>query len=86
MIFTSLILLVLLSTVAQAQHGQISRKITIFSVPAAPVSGLPACNASRNGDISNVTDALTPAVAVTIVGGGAVTTLVHCNGTNWVAG
>ena len=78
--------LLLFSTAAQAQHFSINRKITTSSIPNSPVASLPACNASRNGDISNVTDATTPAVGATVVGGGAVITLVHCNGSNWLVG
>jgi len=37
------------------------------------------------GDTAYVTDALTPAYLVTVVGGGAVVTPVFYNGTNWVA-
>jgi len=80
------VLLMLLATAAQAQHFSINRKITTASIPNSSVASLPACNASRNGDISNVTDATTPAVGATVVGGGAVVTLVHCNATNWIVG
>jgi hypothetical protein len=41
--------------------------------------------ASNIGKIAYVTDALTPAWGATVVGGGAVTTLVFCNGTSWTA-
>ena len=80
-------LLALLATAAQAQHGQTSRNSqNINSVPANAVGSLPACNAGRNGDIRNVTDANAPTVGATVAGGGAVTTLVHCNATNWIVG
>ena len=47
---------------------------TVATLPAGTV-----------GDTAYVTDALTPAYLVTVVGGGAVTTAVFYNGTNWVA-
>ena len=46
------------------------------------VAGLPA---GTTGAIAHVTDALAPAFLTTVVGGGAVKTLVFYNGTNWVA-
>jgi hypothetical protein len=39
----------------------------------------------QQGDTAYVTDALTPAFLVTVVGGGSVITPVFYNGTNWVA-
>lgn len=45
------------------------------------VSTLPA---GTRGDKCYVTDALTPTYLVTVVGGGAITTEVFNNGTNWV--
>jgi hypothetical protein len=59
---------------------------TISNVPSSIVSGLPACNASSNGLIYEITDGLTPTIGVLVVGGGAVALLVHCNGTQFVAG
>lgn len=46
------------------------------------VATLPA---GVTGQVAYVTDALAPSFLVTIVGGGAVTTPVFYNGTNWVA-
>ena len=47
---------------------------TVATLPAGTV-----------GDTAYVTDALAPAYMTTVVGGGAVTTAVFYNGTNWVA-
>ena len=83
----SILLLILLTTAAQAQHGQTSRNSqTINSVPNGTVAALPTCNTGSNGNIRNVTDATTPAVGATVVGGGAVVTLVHCAAGAWIVG
>ena len=47
-------------------------------------ASIPACTASQNGVIRQVTDALTPTIGAIVAGGGAVTVLVVCNGTNWL--
>ena len=85
---TSILLLCLLSTAAFAQNArQINRAPNLIgAVPSKTVAGLPTCNAAANNMIYLVTDALTPAVAATVVGGGAVQTLVHCNGSAWIVG
>ena len=49
----------------------------------AIASTLPAA-AANAGQIFIVTDALAPALGVTVVGGGAVTVAVWSNGANWV--
>lgn len=49
------------------------------------VSGLPSCVAGLRGARTIVTDLLTPAFLVAVVGGGAVTGPALCDGTNWVA-
>ena len=46
------------------------------------VATLPA---GVQGDTAYVTDAITPAFGVTLVGGGAVVTKAFYNGTNWIA-
>jgi len=53
--------------------------------PAGLVSALPTCNAGARGQLRVVTDATAPAYNATIAGGGAVITMVLCNGTNWTA-
>jgi len=83
----SILLLILLTTTANAQNSTISQNNqTITAVPNSTVGSLPVCNAANNGNIRNITDSLTPAVGVAIVGGGAVATLVHCNGSAWIVG
>lgn len=58
----------------------------ILGAPTSTVAALPACNAATTGQVYTVTDALTPTVLVAVVGGGAVTLVVHCNGTSWLVG
>ena len=59
---------------------------TASNIPTSIVSALPACNASTNGQIYLVTDALLPSILGVLTGGGAVTIISHCNsGTGWVA-
>jgi hypothetical protein len=60
--------------------------IATYGNPSSTVAALPACTAALNGKVYTVTDALAPTPLATIVGGGAVQLLVHCNGTNWLAG
>jgi len=48
------------------------------------VGTLPTCNASAEGLIFGVTDALTPAALSVVVGGGAVHVSVYCNGSSWI--
>jgi len=60
--------------------------VPAFNQPASTVAGLPTCSAALNGRIFTVTNALAPTIAGIVVGGGAVTILVHCNGTNWIVG
>jgi hypothetical protein len=50
----------------------------------AGASQLPTCNSSTKGQMYMVTDALTPVAIATVVGNGAVSIGVTCNGTNWV--
>jgi hypothetical protein len=79
------ILLLLGIAPAVAQHVEKGGIIhSTSTVPSTVVASLPACNGSSNGSIYLVTNALTPTVGATVAGGGAVTVLVHCNGSNWV--
>lgn len=47
------------------------------------VANLTACSASGQGAWTFVTDALAPAVGVTVAAGGAAKAMVWCNSTNW---
>lgn len=49
------------------------------------VSALPTCNAGANGYAEVVTDATSPTYNATLTGGGSVTAIALCNGTNWTA-
>ena len=53
---------------------------TVFS---AAGTALPTCNAGAAGTIAYVSDATAPTYNATYTSGGAVKTLVLCNGTNW---
>jgi len=84
---TSALLLCLLSTAAYSQNSMQHRSFNLIgAVPNKTVTGLPTCNAAANNMIYLVTDASSPAVGSTVVGSGAVQTLVHCNGSNWIVG
>lgn len=74
------------STLLQFLTWSVLTATATFNLPAATVAGLPACTAALNGQIYTVTNALAPALAVAVAGGGAVTVLVHCNGAAWVVG
>lgn len=54
------------------------------AVEPITVGTLPACNSTRKGSLYMVTDALLPTFLATVSGGGAVSVLVMCNGSNWV--
>lgn len=45
---------------------------------------LPTCNSTTKGAMYIVTDALTPVAIATVIGGGAVSIGVTCNGANWI--
>lgn len=79
------LLVLLLADVAQAD-GVFAFGVPSFGQPQTTVNSLPACNTSTNGTIFTVTNALAPTLAGIVIGGGAITILVHCNGTNWVVG
>jgi len=51
--------------------------------PVTTVSGLPSPS-GRTGQIIMVTDALAPAIGVTVAGSGAVTVVVVSTGSAWV--
>lgn len=67
---------------AAAQSG--SNTVNLPVAPLATVAALPTCSAGNKGAIYMVTDALTPVALATVVGGGAVSVLVACNGSNWI--
>ncbi len=73
---------------ALAQTSMTSPVATVpaFGSPQTTVAGLPVCNAASLNLVATVSNALTPVLGSTVVGLGAVVTLVHCNGTNWVVG
>jgi len=50
------------------------------------VATLPNASLSGAGTSAFVTDALTPVVLSTVVGGGAIVVRVFSNGTNWIVG
>lgn len=54
-------------------------------VVVTTVGSLGTCNAGAEGTMKAVSDALTPAFLVTLVGGGSVHTPAYCDGTNWIA-
>jgi hypothetical protein len=77
----------LLFTEAYAQFSSVSGpSFNVSNMPTTTVAALPACVAGNNGIVYRVTDALAPTVLGIVVGGGAIVTLVHCNGTNFLAG
>jgi hypothetical protein len=80
-----LVLIMLLAVVARAD-GIFAYGIPSFGQTSSTVAALPNCTAALTGLIYTVTDALGPALNILVVGGGAVTVLVHCNGTVWVVG
>jgi len=85
MIRWTLFWLLFLCVTGAAQHIEKGGYIhSISTIPSFVVASLPTCNGGANGLVSVVTNALTPVVGATVVGGGAVQVLTHCNGTNWV--
>lgn len=58
-----------------------------FSSPSSLVASLPSCTVSNTNMIYTVTNALTPVIGSVVVGGGAISVLVHCqSGVGWVVG
>lgn len=83
----ALSLLALIATAASAQDAaHVVRIGTSALVPAVTVASLPACNAASTGNVYQVTNALGPTLGLTVVGGGAISVVVRCNGTNWLVG
>jgi FAD/FMN-containing dehydrogenase len=66
--------------------AQIVTSPTSNAVPVIPVASLPACNAASEGAMYGVNNALAPVALATVAGGGAIHTLVYCNGSNWIVG
>jgi hypothetical protein len=73
------------------QAVQYNGSTLVCAAPTRPLatvgaggSQLPTCNSGTKGQMYMVTDALTPVAIATVVGGGAVSIGVTCNGTNWV--
>ena len=81
-------LFALLSFGAHAQVVTVSSLVrpATFGSPSSTVAALPTCNSAMSGQIYTVTNALTPALGVAVVGGGAVSVIVRCNATNWLVG
>lgn len=77
---------ILMLGAAKAQISCNTVNNMLAEIPTITVAGLPVCNAGNNGSIYLVTNALLPTVLGIVVGGGAVSTLVHCNGTNFIVG
>jgi hypothetical protein len=67
-------------------HAELVTTSTSGKVPTSVVGSLPTCNAAAEGMIYGVTDALTPVALSAVTGGGAIHTLVYCNGTSWIVG
>ena len=55
----------------------------ITGVYSAAGTPLPTCNAGHKYQMATVSDATGPTYNATYTSGGAVVTLVLCNGTNW---
>jgi len=70
---------------AVATRVTVSNLRAQFEVPVKlkgyTVAALPT---GSQGDVAFVTDALAPAFLTTVVGGGAVVTMVFFDGTNWI--
>jgi hypothetical protein len=71
---------------AGTAYAQIATTNPTGRVPLTVVGSLPACAAGTEGILYGVTDALTPVALSAVVGGGAIHTLVYCNGTSWIVG
>jgi len=76
---------------AAGQAVQYSGSALTCGAPTRPLatvgaggSQLPTCNSTTKGAMYMVTDALTPVAIATVVGGGAVSIGVTCNGANWI--
>lgn len=77
---------------AQVGGGGVSGPTTgpnnyVRSLRPVTFATLPACAATLEGALAEVTDSTTITWGATITGSGANKVLAHCNGTNWtVAG
>lgn len=76
---------------AAGQALQYNGAVLACTAPTRPLATvgagggqLPACNSGTKGAMYIVTDALTPVAIATVVGGGAVSIGVTCNGANWI--
>lgn len=77
----------LIPTTALAQYAAVTFSMgSPTTVPSSTVAGLPACGAATTGWVFIVTNALTPTLGLAVVGGGAVSVVVKCNGTSWLVG
>ena len=72
--------------ISAAMAQIVSSPSSISKIPTVAVGSLPTCNGAAEGTIYGVTDALVPAALSAVAGGGAVHTLVYCNGTSWIVG
>ena len=82
-------LAIVLAPFCMAQSSMVQPTVSAGNLAAyAPtaVGSLPTCNAAATGNIFLANNLLTPTVLGTVVGGGAVSALVHCNGTSWIVG
>ena len=73
------------------QTIQYNGSMLICTAPTRPLATvgagggqLPTCNSATKGAMDMVTDALAPVAIATVVGGGAVSIGVTCNGANWI--
>ena len=57
---------------------------TSVRIIKSTVMGLPMCEAAIEDEIRIVTDADTPVLGMEVVGGGALTALVTCDGMDWI--
>lgn len=81
-----LIAALLCAPVSAQEEAPVVRIGSPTQVPSTTVAGLPTCNAGATGFVYLVTNALVPVLGSAVAGGGAVSVLVKCNGTNWLVG
>ncbi len=74
------------SAMAQYAAPTMSPAQTPPKAPSTLTANLPTCNTATTGWVYAVTDALLPSIGGVVVGGGAITVLVRCNGTSWLVG
>jgi hypothetical protein len=56
-----------------------------LSLPTTTVASLPTCGPAQKGLLYSVSDAAPPSYNATVIGGGANTIPVFCNGSSWTA-